>query len=105
MSRNLDDLVISNRVSELVGAHCAGQIHVEGEIELEGLSDFGLVLHHAMVGVQHEPAHEHLVGHRMSLMAPATRKACTVTATSCARMKVAPLSIASTCAAIEPGMR
>ena len=40
-----------------------GQIEVEHEIELEGLADLGLVLHHAMIGVQRQPAHEHLVGH------------------------------------------
>ncbi len=44
------------------------------EIELEGLSDLGLVLHHAVIGVQREARDEDRVGHRAPRMAAATRK-------------------------------
>ena len=52
---------------------------------LNGLADFGLVLHHAVIGVQHEPVDEDRVAHRARLIAAATASACTVGATSCTR--------------------
>ena len=67
---------------ELVGARRFGEIDVEHEIEHERLPDLGLVLHHAVIGVEHEPVDEDRVAHRACLMAAATANACTVGATS-----------------------
>ena len=65
-----------------------------GMIEVEGLSDLGLVLHYAVIGMQCQSAHEHLiaclVGHLMFRSAAATRSAWMVSATSWVRMIVAP---------------
>ena len=70
------------------------EIDVEHEVELEGLPDLGLVLHHAVIGVERKSGDEYGVGHRALRMAAATRSACTVSATSWARMMAAPLATA-----------
>jgi hypothetical protein len=63
---------------------------IEHEIELEGLADLGFVLHHAVIGVQRQPTHKHLVGHKLFRRAAATRNAWMVSATSWVRMIEAP---------------
>src|SRR5882672_4665447 len=104
-ARDLDDLVVADRVGELVGVRSGRKIDVEDEIELEGLPDLGLVLHHAVIGVQREAGNEDGVGHRASRMAFATRNACTVSATSWVRTIVAPFSTATRWLTIEPPRR
>ena len=90
---------------ELVGARGFGEIDVEHEIEPERLPDLGLVRHHAVIGVQHQPVDENRVAHRARLIAAATASACTVGATSCTRTIAAPFSTARRCAASEPPSR
>jgi len=63
---------------------------VEHQVELEGLADLGLMLHHAVVGVQRQSIDEHLIGHLMFRSAAATRSAWMVSATSWVRMMAAP---------------
>src|SRR5215510_9238667 len=104
-ARELDDLVVADRVGELVGARSGREINVEDEIELEGLPDLGLMLHHAVIGVQREARNKDGVGHRASRMARATRSACTVSATSWVRTIVAPFSTATRWLTIDPPMR
>ena len=64
LARDVDHLVVADRVGELVGARGFRQVDVEHKIELEGLADLGLVRHDAVIGVQREPADENLVAHR-----------------------------------------
>src|SRR4029079_14150139 len=52
LARGIDHLVVSDGVSELVGVGGMREIEIKHEIELEGLADLGLVLHHTMIGVQ-----------------------------------------------------
>src|SRR6266700_2615298 len=104
-ARDFDDLVVADRVGELVGMRGGRKINVKDEIELEGLPDFGLMLHHAVIGMQREARNEDGVGHRASRMAFATRSACTVSATSWVRTMVAPLSTATRWLTIEPPRR
>src|SRR5580700_7488819 len=101
----LHHLVVGDGVLEHIAARGFGEIDVEHQIELEGLSDLGLVLHHAVIGVQRQPADEDGIAHRARLMAAATASACTVGATSCTRMMAAPFSTAKRCAASEPPSR
>ena len=75
------------------------------EIDHETLADLGLVFHHAMAGMDDDAGDEDRIGHRCSLIAAATRSACTVSATSWVRMIRAPLCAAIRCAAIEPPSR
>src|SRR5580693_507278 len=103
--RRLHHLVVGNGVLEHVAARGLGQIDVEHQIELESLPDLGLVLHHAVIGVQRQPADEDRIAHRARLMAAATASACTVGATSWTRMMAAPFSTARRCAASEPPSR
>src|SRR5207249_8897879 len=105
LAGHLDDLIIADRVGELVGTAGCHEVDIEDEIELEGLSNLGLVLHHAVIGMQRKPGDEHGVGHRASRMAAATRSACTVSATSCVRTITAPFSTAMRWLTIEPPMR
>src|SRR4029077_19062122 len=105
VGRGLHHLVVGDRVLEHVALRGLGQIHIEHEIELESLSDLGLVLHHAVIGVQRQPADKDRVAHRARLIAAATASACTVGATSWTRMMAAPFSTASRCAASEPPSR
>src|SRR5262245_30775298 len=51
LARKLDHLIVADRVDELVRAGSGGEIDIELKIELEGLSNLGLVLHHSVVGV------------------------------------------------------
>src|SRR5262249_39438543 len=104
-ARDLDDLVVAHGVRELVGTRSRGQIDVEHEIELEGLPDLGLVLHHAVIGVQCRPGDEGGMGPGALRMAGATRRACRVWATSGVRMTAAPPATARTWAAIDPPRR
>src|SRR5262249_2971991 len=101
----VDHLVVADRIHQSVAARGRGEIDVEHQIEREGLADLGLVLHHAVIGMQRNPVHEHRVAHCALPIAAATRKACTVAATSWARMIAAPCSTALRCAASEPGRR
>src|SRR5262249_1475073 len=101
----IDHLVIADRVHELVRLRCRGKVDLEHEIELEGLPDLRLMLHHAVVGMQRQPANENGAAHRASRTAAATRNACTVSATSWVRTIAAPFSTASRWLAIEPPMR
>ncbi len=104
-ARDLDDLVVADRVGQLVGMRGGREIDVKDEIELEGLSDFGLMLHHAVIGMQRKAGNEDGIGHRASRMAFATRSACTVSATSWVRTMAAPLSTATRWLTIEPPRR
>ena len=54
LARRLHHQVVGDGVLELVAARRFGQIDVEHQIELEGLADLGLVLHHAVIGVEHQ---------------------------------------------------
>src|SRR5215472_8021346 len=101
LARDLNDLVIAHGVRELVGARSRGEI----DVELEGLPDLGLVLHHAVISVQRQPGDEDGIGHRALPMAAATRSACTVSATSWVRMIAAPPATARRWAAIDPPSR
>ena len=56
LAGDIDHLVVADGVGELVGAGGLRQIEIEHEIELEGLADLGLVLHHAVIGVQRQPS-------------------------------------------------
>ena len=104
-ARDLDDLVVAHGMRELVRARRRGEVDVEHEVELEGLPDLGLVLHHAVIGMQCKPGDEDGIGHRALPMAAATRNACTVSATSWVRMIAAPPATARTWAAIDPPSR
>ena len=84
-ARHVDDLVVADGMRELVRARGLREVDIEREVELERLADLGLVLHHAVVGVQREPGDEDGVGHRAPPMAAATLSACTVSATSWVR--------------------
>ena len=75
------------------------------EIDDETLPDLGLMLHHAMAGMDDDAGDEDRIGHRLSSIAAATRSACTVSATSWVRMIRAPRLAAMRCAAIEPPSR
>src|SRR5689334_16231357 len=90
LARGIDHLVVTDGVGELVGVGCLREIDVQHEVELEGLADLGLVLHHAMIGVQRQPTHKHLVCHKLFRRAAATRSAWMVSATSWVRMIEAP---------------
>src|SRR5260370_20557035 len=90
---------------ELVGARSRGEVDVEHEVEVEGLPDLRLVLHHAVISVQRKPGDEDGIGHLALPMAAATRSACTVSAPSCVRMIAAPPPTARRSAAIDPPSR
>src|SRR5579862_269368 len=105
LTRRLHRRVVGHRVLELVGARGLGEVDVERQIEPEGLADLGLVLHHAVVGVEGETADEYRVAHRACRMAAATASACAVAATSWVRIMAAPCSAARRWAAIDPGNR
>src|SRR6516164_282823 len=102
---DIDDLVVAHRVRELVGARRLAQIDVEHNVEPESLPDRALVLHHAVIGVHGKAGHEYGIGHRALRIAPTTRSACTVSATSWVRMIAAPPKTARTWAAIDPPSR
>ena len=75
VARGLDQLLVGNRVLERVGARGLGKIDVEHEIEHKGLSDLGLMRHHAVISVEHEPIDEDDAAHRARLIAAATASA------------------------------
>src|ERR1700759_253759 len=81
------------------------EVSEQFEIDDKALADLGLMLHHAMTGVDHDAFDENRIGHRLSSMAARTRSACTVSATSWVRMMQAPRWAAARCAAIEPPSR
>src|SRR6201995_874770 len=81
------------------------QVGEQLEIDHEALSDLGLMVHHAVAGMDHDAFDENRGGHRRLSIAARTRSACTVSATSWVRMMRAPLWAASTCADIEPASR
>src|SRR5665213_3560887 len=60
---DVHDLVVADRVGELVGARGLLEIDIEDEIEPEALADLGLMLHHAVIGVQRQPVNEHPVSY------------------------------------------
>src|SRR3954470_25010921 len=92
-------------VGQVIGARGLRQISGKFEVDDKALPDFGLVLHHAVAGVDDDAGDEDRIAHSRSLIAAVTRSACTVSATSCARMICAPFWAASRCAAIEPPRR
>src|SRR5262249_38489123 len=104
-ARDIDDLVVAHRVCEPVGARRRAQIDVEHNVEPESLPDRALMLHHAVVGMHRKAGDEYGRGHRALRIAPTTRSACTVSATSWVRMTPAPPKTARTCAAIDPPSR
>src|ERR1700716_2097970 len=103
--RGRDHVGIGHGVGEAIGARGFRQVDGEFEIDHEALADFGLVFHHAMAGMDDDAADEDRIGHvcflACSLIAAATRSACTVSATSWVRMMRAPPSAAMRWAAIE----
>src|ERR1700758_807670 len=105
LARRLHDHVVRNSIVQLVGTRGGGKIDIENEIERESLPDFGFVLHHAVIRMQHEAVDKDGVAHRARLIAAATAKDCNVGATSCVRMMAAPCSTARRWAAIEPPSR
>src|SRR5262249_4343276 len=105
LARDLDDLVVAHRMRELVGARSRGEVDVEHEVEVEGLPDLGLVLHHAVISVQCKPGDDDGMGHRAPPMAAATGKAGGVWGTSWVGMIVAPPATARRWAAIDPPSR
>ena len=70
-----------------------------------GVIDFGFVLEHTMACMNDDAADENGVGHRAPSIAALTRSACTVSATSWARIMAAPLRAATRWAASEPPRR
>src|SRR5581483_8409943 len=103
--RGLDHAGIGGRVGPAVAARVFPEVRIEFEINHEALADFGLMLHHAVTGMDDEALDEDGIGHRLSSIADARRSACTVSATSCARMMAAPRWVAIRCAAIDPPRR
>src|SRR6187399_2263788 len=95
----------AHAIDDLVGARRGREVDLEVKIDDKGLPHLGFVRHHAVVGVKSETFYENPIAHRAASMAAATRSACTVSATSCARMIAAPFSTASRWAEIEPPMR
>src|SRR5438128_12098245 len=83
---------IGHGVGQVIGMRGFRQVDGELEIDDETLADFGLVLHHAVAGMDDDAGDEDRIAsyHPCSLIAAATRSACTVSATSCARMIRAP---------------
>src|SRR6516165_11862517 len=100
-----DHQVVGNGILQLVGARCSTEFEFNSEIDMERLSDLGLMLHHAVVGMKSEPLKKDRVAHRARPIAAATASACTVGATSWARTMLAPLSTARRCAASDPPRR
>src|SRR4029077_7293586 len=96
---------IGHGVGEAVGMRGFRQIDRELEVDHEALPDLGFVFHHAMAGMDDNAGDEDGIAHSRSLIAAATRNACTVSATSCVRMIRAPRWAAIRCAAIEPPRR
>src|SRR6476646_6135932 len=92
-------------VGQMIGARGFRQIRGKFEIDDKTLPDFGLVLHHAVAGMDDDAGDEDRIAHTCSLIAAVTLSACTVSATSCARMIRAPFWAATRCAAIEPPRR
>src|SRR3954447_6169732 len=103
--RGCDHVGIGHGIDQPVGARGFRQIRKQFEIDHEALPDFGLVVHHAMAGMDDEPGDEDRIGHCLSQIAAATRSACTVSATSWLRMIFAPFRAAIKWAAIEPPSR
>src|SRR6185437_1870835 len=103
--RGRDHVGIGNRVGEAIGARGFRQIGRQFEVDDEALANLGLMLHHAVAGMDHDAGDEDRIAHRLSSIAAATRSACTVSATSWVRMIRAPRCAASRCAAIEPPRR
>ena len=79
---DVDDLIVAHCMRELIGPRRRAQVHIEHQIEPEGLSNRGLVIHHAVVGVHGKASDEYGIGHRAFRIAAATRRACTVSGTS-----------------------
>src|SRR6516225_1577978 len=75
------------------------------QVDDEALSDFCFMFHDAVPGMDHQTGYEDRVGHALSSIAAASCSACTVSATSWARMIRAPRRAAIRCAAIEPPSR
>src|ERR1700732_4724784 len=84
--RGLHDGRVGHRVDELVRAALSLEVDRQFEVEHEPLADLGFVLHHAVMSMDHKPAHEDPIAHLAARMAAATFNACTVSATSWARM-------------------
>src|SRR6478735_10567426 len=101
----IDDLVVGDGIDDFVRPRRGREVDLEVKIDDKGLPHLGFVRHHAVVGVKSETFYENPIAHRAASMAAATRSACTVSATSCARMIAAPFSTASRWAEIEPPMR
>src|SRR5439155_13486333 len=100
-----DHVGIGHGVGNAIGVRGLRQVREQFEIDHEALPDLGLVFHHAMAGMDDDAGDEDRIGHSCSLIAAATRSACTVSATSCVRMIRAPACAAMRCAAIEPPRR
>ena len=71
----------------------------------EALPDLGLVLHHAVMGMDDKAVDEDRIAHRALRIAAATRRACIVSATSWVRTISAPSMTAKRWLAIEPPSR
>src|SRR5439155_21641669 len=98
-------VAIGHGIGEAFGVRGFLEIGEQLEVDHKALPDLGLVLHHAMAGMDHKAGDEDRVGHRLSPIAAATRSARTVSATSLLRLILAPPLAAITCAAIEPPRR
>src|SRR5882757_1599426 len=103
--RGCDHVGVRHGIDQPVGERGFRQVRKQFEIDHKALSDLGLVVHHAMAGMDHEPGDENAIGHRLFQITIATRSACTVSATSWLRMIFAPFCAAIKWAAIEPPRR
>src|SRR6266567_5027144 len=63
LCRRIHNLIIADRMGELVGARRLAEVDVEDEIERERLANVGLMLQHAMIGMQRKSGDEDSVAH------------------------------------------
>src|SRR6185312_12815908 len=96
---------IGHGIGKPVGVRGFRKVGVKLEVDDKALPDLGLMPHHAVTGMHHDALDENDVGHRFSSIATMMRNACTISATSWARMMSAPRCAARRCAAIDPPIR
>ena len=75
LGHGLNDEIVGNGVFQLVGSRGVAELELELQINLKGLSNLGLVLHHAVIGVQRQSFEKDRVAHRARLIAAVTARA------------------------------
>src|SRR3569623_746958 len=103
--RRRHDLGVRHGIGEPVASRRLRQVGIELEIDDEALADLGLMIHHAVAGMDRQARDEDRICHLLLSIAVARRRACRVSATSWVRMILAPRCAARMCAAIEPPSR